>query len=226
VLLPASPNDPVFQARLAAFHQELALLGWIIGRNVGIDTRLATTNPAEIRRNATELVALAPDVILSTGDSTVPPLLQATRTVPIVFPVANDPIGARATSREGLGSPLGSLCSRKGEISLNNLADLLQAQGDLAGARPLFERALAIYEKTLGADHSNINRVRCNLSRLSLLVSGVRPDRAGRLGRDHAWTKDSARVTAGALDALGRAEEAQAMRERYGVMSSEDPKPS
>ena len=94
VLLPASPNDPVFQARLAAFHQELALLGWIIGRNVRIDTRWATTNPDEIRRNATELVALAPDVILSTGDSTVPPLLQATRTVPIVFPVANDPIGA------------------------------------------------------------------------------------------------------------------------------------
>jgi putative ABC transport system substrate-binding protein len=80
VLLPASPDDPVFQARLAAFHQELALLGWIIGRNVHIDTRWATTNPAEIRRNAVELVALAPDVILSTGDSTVPPLLEATRT--------------------------------------------------------------------------------------------------------------------------------------------------
>jgi hypothetical protein len=48
VLLPASPNDPVFQARLAAFHQELALLGWIIGRNVRIDTRWATTDPAEI----------------------------------------------------------------------------------------------------------------------------------------------------------------------------------
>src|SRR5215468_12365148 len=52
VLFPAAPDDPVFQARLAAFHQELALLGWIIGRNVRIDTRWATTNPAEIRRNA------------------------------------------------------------------------------------------------------------------------------------------------------------------------------
>ena len=94
VLLPAAADDPVFQARLAAFHQELALLGWSIGRNVRIDTRWATTNPAEIRRHAAELVALAPDVILATGDSTVPPLLQATRTVPIVFPVANDPVGA------------------------------------------------------------------------------------------------------------------------------------
>jgi putative ABC transport system substrate-binding protein len=94
VLLPASPDDPVFLARLAAFHQELARLGWIIGRNVRIETRWATTNPAEIRKNAKELVALEPDVILSTGDSTVPPLLEATRTVPIVFPVATDPIGA------------------------------------------------------------------------------------------------------------------------------------
>ena len=94
VLLPAAAGDPVFQARLAAFHQELALLGWSIGGNVRIDTRWATTNPAEIRRHAAELVALAPDVILSTGDSTVPSLLQATHTVPIVFPVANDPVGA------------------------------------------------------------------------------------------------------------------------------------
>jgi putative ABC transport system substrate-binding protein len=94
ILLPADVNDPVFQARLAAFQQELAQLGWTVGRNVRIDTRWATTNPAEIRRHAAELVALAPDVILSTGDSTVPPLLQVTRTVPIVFPVVNDPIGA------------------------------------------------------------------------------------------------------------------------------------
>jgi putative tryptophan/tyrosine transport system substrate-binding protein len=94
VLLPAAADDPVFQARLAAFYQELALLGWSIGRNVRIDVRWATTNPAEIRRHAAELAALNPDVILSTGDSTVPPLLQATRTVPIVFPVVNDPLGA------------------------------------------------------------------------------------------------------------------------------------
>ncbi|MGA7031956.1 MAG: hypothetical protein WB052_03840 [Pseudolabrys sp.] len=81
VLLPAAADDPVFQARLAAFYQELALLGWSIGRNVRVDVRWATTNPAEIRRHATELAALNPDIILSTGDSTVPPLLQATRTV-------------------------------------------------------------------------------------------------------------------------------------------------
>jgi len=94
VLLPAAADDPVFQTRLAAFHQGLALSGWTIGRNVRMDVRWATANAAEIRRHAAELAALAPDVILATGDSTMPPLLQATRTVPIVFPVVTDPVGA------------------------------------------------------------------------------------------------------------------------------------
>jgi putative ABC transport system substrate-binding protein len=94
ILLPAAADDAVFQARVGAFLQGLALLGWTIGRNVRIDTRWATTNVAEIRRHAAELAALAPDVILATGDSTVPPLLQATRTVPIVFPIVTDPVAA------------------------------------------------------------------------------------------------------------------------------------
>ena len=94
VLLPAAADDTVFQTRMAAFLQALALSGWIVGRNLNIDIRWATANAAEIRRHATELAALLPDVILATGDSTVPPLLQATRTVPIVFPVANDPVAA------------------------------------------------------------------------------------------------------------------------------------
>jgi putative tryptophan/tyrosine transport system substrate-binding protein len=94
VLNPAAADDAVFQARIGAFQQELALLGWNIGRNVRIDIRWATTNAAEIRRQAAELVALAPDVILAAGDSTMPPLLEATRAVPIVFPVSTDPVGA------------------------------------------------------------------------------------------------------------------------------------
>jgi len=94
VLNPAVADDAVFQARIGAFQQELALLGWSIGRNVRIDIRWATTNAAEIRRQAAELIALAPDVILAAGDTTLPSLLQATRTVPIVFAVATDPVGA------------------------------------------------------------------------------------------------------------------------------------
>jgi hypothetical protein len=78
VLLPATADDPDFQTRVGAFLQALALLGWTIGRNVRIDTRCTTTNAADIRRHAAELAALAPDVILAYGTSTVGPLLQAT----------------------------------------------------------------------------------------------------------------------------------------------------
>src|SRR5262249_22814078 len=94
ILLAAAADDAVFQTRVAAFLQALALLGWTIGRNMRIDIRWATANAAEIRRHAAELAALAPDVILATGDATIPPLLQATRTVPIVFPTATDPVAA------------------------------------------------------------------------------------------------------------------------------------
>jgi putative ABC transport system substrate-binding protein len=69
-------------------------LGWIIGRNVRIDTRWATANAADIRRHVAELIVLAPDIILGHASMTVGPLLQATRTVPIVFPVASDPVAA------------------------------------------------------------------------------------------------------------------------------------
>ena len=94
VLLPAAADDQEFQVRIAAFHQGLALSGWTIGGNVRIDTRWAKPNAAEIRRHAVELAALAPDVILAHGNATVGALLQATRTVPIVFPVVADPVGA------------------------------------------------------------------------------------------------------------------------------------
>ena len=94
VLNPASADDPVWEARIGAFQQELALLGWSIGRNVRIDIRWATTNAAEIRKQTAELVALAPDVILTAGNSTLPSLLQATPTVPVVFAVSTDPVGA------------------------------------------------------------------------------------------------------------------------------------
>jgi putative ABC transport system substrate-binding protein len=83
VLLPAAADDLEFQARLAVFHQALALLGWNIGRNLRIETRWTTANVAEIRRNAAELAALEPDIILTHGASGVASLLQATRTVPI-----------------------------------------------------------------------------------------------------------------------------------------------
>ena len=69
-------------------------MGWTIGRNVRVDTRWTKGDPAHVRQYAAELVALAPDLILATGVSTVAPLLQLTRTVPIVFPAVSDPVAA------------------------------------------------------------------------------------------------------------------------------------
>src|SRR4051794_16538029 len=94
VLMSVAEADPEAQARIAAFQQGLQQLGWIVGRNVRIDTRWGGSDAESIRRYAMELVALAPDVILATGSVTVGPLLQATRSVPIVFAYVPDPVGA------------------------------------------------------------------------------------------------------------------------------------
>jgi putative ABC transport system substrate-binding protein len=94
VLLPTATDNKIYQAWVGAFLQGLQQSGWDSGRNVRIDTRWATINAADIRRHAAELVALAPDVILAHGASSVGPLLQATRTVPIVFPIVVDPVAA------------------------------------------------------------------------------------------------------------------------------------
>jgi putative ABC transport system substrate-binding protein len=93
VLMYLPADDAEGQARLAAFTQALTQLGWSDGHNLRIDTRYATAD--DIRRHAAELAALAPDVLVAgTGTATVAPLLQATRTVPIVFAVVIDPVGA------------------------------------------------------------------------------------------------------------------------------------
>jgi putative ABC transport system substrate-binding protein len=93
VLAYWAADDAEGQARLAAFTQALQQLGWSEGRNLRIDTRWATAN--DIRRHAAELAALAPDVLVAgQGTPTTAALLEATRTIPIVFVVVIDPVGA------------------------------------------------------------------------------------------------------------------------------------
>jgi len=94
ILLPAAADDAQYQVWVGAFLQGLAQLGWNIGLNTRIDTRWATANADAVRRQAAELAALAPDVILAPGASTLGPLLQVTRAVPIVFAIVADPVGA------------------------------------------------------------------------------------------------------------------------------------
>ena len=94
VLISLAADDKEGQARLVAFLHGLQELGWIDGRNVRFDTRWSAGDGERARKYIAELVALKPDVILASGGSLVAPLLQATRTVPIVFTQTPDPVGA------------------------------------------------------------------------------------------------------------------------------------
>src|SRR5262245_40844402 len=98
--------DPEGQARLAAFLQALQASGWADSRNVRIETRWSAGDPEHARAYAAELVALAPDVILADGGTTVGPLLNATRTVPVVFVNVTDPVGGGFV--ESLARPAGN----------------------------------------------------------------------------------------------------------------------
>jgi ABC-type uncharacterized transport system substrate-binding protein len=93
VFFGGKPGDPE-KARLAAFLQALQQLGWTEGHNLRVESRWAAANTDSIRKDAAELAALAPDVILGSGDQTTAQLLRATRTVPIVFVIVPDPVGA------------------------------------------------------------------------------------------------------------------------------------
>src|SRR5215468_9561613 len=94
VLMNLASDDAEGQARLAAFHQGLQQLGWTVGRNVQIDYRWGAGNADRIRKFAAELVALAPDVILSAGSPSVAALQQTTDTVPVVFVTVVDPVSS------------------------------------------------------------------------------------------------------------------------------------
>jgi putative tryptophan/tyrosine transport system substrate-binding protein len=94
VLTGTRAEDPEVKARRAAFEQALQQLGWTPGRNVRIDYRFAEGDAATSRKQAEELVALAPDVIVSTGSFSTGHLLRVTHTVPIVFAFVPDPVGS------------------------------------------------------------------------------------------------------------------------------------
>jgi putative ABC transport system substrate-binding protein len=107
MLLPAAAEDSEFQAWVGAFLQALAIAGWTIGNNFRIEMRWGTANINEIRRQAAELVALAPDVILAHGAGPVAALLQITRTIPIVFPISSDPVAGGLV--DNLARPRGNV---------------------------------------------------------------------------------------------------------------------
>jgi putative tryptophan/tyrosine transport system substrate-binding protein len=94
VLMTSLADSPEGQARIAAFLQGLQQLGWTDGRNIQIDVRWSGGNDAKMRKNAAELVALAPEIIVASGSAGMGPLMQISGTVPIVFLIVPDPVGA------------------------------------------------------------------------------------------------------------------------------------
>jgi putative ABC transport system substrate-binding protein len=137
-------NDPLTQARLAALRRGLEPLGWIEGRNVQIDLR-SSAGAEELRKNAAELVAQSPDLLLSSGAASLPALLQATRSIPIVFANVADPVGAGFI--ESLAEPGG------------NATGFLQAEFSLSGKMievlkqiaPAVTRAAVLRDPTITA---------------------------------------------------------------------------
>jgi ABC-type uncharacterized transport system substrate-binding protein len=177
VLLPAAADDPEFQTRLGAFLQGLALLGWTIGRNVRIDTRWATAKADDIRRHAAELVALAPDVILASGGSTVGPLLEATRTVPIVFVNVADPVGAGFV--ENLAGPGGNATGfMPFEYSLSG--KWLELLKEIA---PGVKRVAVLRNLAIAAGPGQFGAIQASAPSLGVEVSPVNVRDAGEIER-------------------------------------------
>jgi putative ABC transport system substrate-binding protein len=145
ILLPATADDKEAQTRVGAFLQGLGHLGWGIGDNVRIEPRWAGVNASEIQKQAAELVALSPDIILAHGGAAVAPLLQMTRSIPIVFPIAADPVGA------GLVESL----PRSG----GNVTGFMTAEYSMGGKRLELLKEIAPRVKRV-ASHSRLGRER------------------------------------------------------------------
>jgi putative tryptophan/tyrosine transport system substrate-binding protein len=158
----------------------LAQSGWIIGRNVRIDTRWAGSKADDIRRHAAELAALAPEVILAYGSSTVRPLLQTTRTVPIVFPIISDPVGAGFV--ESLAQPGGNATGFMTE-EYSFSGKWLQLLKEIA---PIVTRAAVLRDPTQGSGTSMFAIIQAMAPALGVEVTPINLRDAGEIERDVA----------------------------------------
>jgi putative ABC transport system substrate-binding protein len=177
VLLPATADDADFQSWVGTFQQALAQSGWIIGRNVRIDTRWGGGKSEDIRRHAMELVALAPDVILAHGTSTVRPLVQATRSVPIVFPIAGDPVGAGFV--DSLAQPGGNVTGFM-TVEYSFGGKWLELLKEIA---PGVTRVAVLRDASQGAGTSLFAVIQAMASSLKVEVSPVNARDAGEIDR-------------------------------------------
>jgi ABC-type uncharacterized transport system substrate-binding protein len=177
VLIPTAAHDSQGQARVAALAQGLQQFGWTIGRNLQIETRWSAGSAADTRKYAAELVALAPEVIVANGSAAVEPLLQATRTVPIVFAIVPDPVGAGFV--DSLARPGG------------NVTGFLSFEFGLAGKwlallkeiAPAVTRAAVLRDPTLSAGIGQFGAIQSVAPSVGIEVSAVNVRDAGEIER-------------------------------------------
>jgi ABC-type uncharacterized transport system substrate-binding protein len=152
VLMNLAADDPEAPVRLAAFLDGLQQLGWSDGRNVRVETRWGANNPERSRNHVAELIALAPDVVLAAASPAVAALLQASRTVPIVFTLVGDPVGSgfvASLARPG-GNATGFTLFEYG-LSVKWLQLLKQIAPGVTGAAVFRDPAVASAIGQLGA---------------------------------------------------------------------------
>jgi ABC-type uncharacterized transport system substrate-binding protein len=190
------------QDRMTAFREGLAQLGWTDGRNMRIDVRWTHGDAALARQYAAELVALAPDVIFAQGGAHVGPLLQASRTAPIIFVIVPDPVGSgfvRSLARPG-GNATGFM---QFEYSLS--AKWLELLKEVA---PNVTRAAVLWDPAVTAGIGQFAVIQSVAPRLGVELIPVNVREAGEIERDLADFARSSNggmiVTASALSGVRR----------------------
>jgi putative ABC transport system substrate-binding protein len=202
VLMPPAADDSESQLRLGAFLQALALSGWTIGRNVHLEIRWGAGDPERMRKYAAELVALAPDVILAHANAAVGALQQATRTIPIVFPVAGDPVAVGFVAN--LARPGGNITGfMQFEFGLSG--KMLELLKEVA---PNVTRAAVLRDHVMGTGTSQFAVIQAVAPSLRMEVTPVNSRDAGEIERAIAAFAGSPNggliVTAGAGSSLHR----------------------
>gem|GEM_PF-1621351 len=167
VLNPFAETDPQVRANLAAFRQALQTLGWIDGRNVRIDYRWGDADRERIRRQAQELVALDPDVILVSSALALQPLLQETRRIPVVFTQIADPVGAGLAA--SLARPGGKITGFT-VAEFSTVGKLLEVLKDVA---PQVSRAAVILHPDLIPQAGMVRAIEANAPAFKVEVTAA-----------------------------------------------------
>ena len=196
VLMSTAEDDPESKARLAAFQQTLQQLGWTDGQNMRIEVRWPAGNSELLRKYAAELAALTPDVILASGGSVVSPLIQTTRTVPIVFTLTPDPVGAGFV--HSLARPGGNVTGFTSyEYGLS--AKWLELLKQIA---PSLKRAAVLRDSAIPSGTGQFGAIQALSPSFGMEAVPINVDDAGEMERDVA---SFARTSGGGLIVTGSA---------------------